>query len=186
MGGGGAGLVQAAAPPLPEEIHFFIKVKSWRTLVAQPIAMRAKVHSVRCKPQSGTGSTTAGRASTMARVTLYPEDIIGHCLHADRSMTPFHLGGPGAVPGRAAVLPTFVVHVSSRLNPGFVDTSIAFAPNTTSWLFRPDGSTRPRWNERPCVVVPMHRAGLKCMPFRTHTAAMNTHLDRRLVTYKLL
>ena len=131
----------------------------------------------RSEPQNS--SPRKGTGTVLARVTLYPHDVIGYRINADKSVTPILLGDEAC-----AVLPTFVVHAPSKLNPLFLDAAVAFAPNTMSWLYRPHGSPRPRWAERPRVFVPLHPAGKRLLHLWTFTDATNANYDRAVVRYR--
>ena len=165
------------APP-PRLLRFVVHVKSWRSSLAagsRPAEMRARVHTVARR------TVPDGDGGLIARATLYPEDIVAYHHHPDRSVTPVRLSMPAR-----SVLPTFVVHVPSRLNPDLRDASIAFAPNTMSWLYRPRGASRPRELERPRINVPCYSLRSRHARFRTRTPAMAAHFDDASVRYAIL
>ena len=143
---------------LPTHIHFIVRLKTVTVDGPTPAAMRSKVQTVKTFSQM--------ESLTIARYSLRLNDVIGLRKLPDKAI--WRLMAYGQKPdfvedpdGSVEVVPTFVVHVPSHLNPGYQDRQIEFNPRSGSWLHHPhdhtlntaDGSiTRPR------VIVPLHLA----------------------------
>jgi len=170
-----------APPPLPDSLRFVVRLRLWRS----GRDVKPKVHSVpiewtdaaRSRLESSTDPGSAHhfleRPVAIARVTLHHSTVLGYKRKPDNSIELVRLGS-----SPRSVLPTCVVVVPSVLNPDFLDASTPFAPNTTSWIYRPLGSPRRKDRETPIVAVPLYAAAKTQVRFRTHHPSMNAHLHK--------